>query len=110
MSERSSARAMAVLHLRDLLRAAILSGSLVDARGALPSEAALILQFETSRNIVRDALGLLRDEGLVERLQGAGTFVASGKVNHRFNSLRGGRRRGTPIAGAGSAASSSTSL
>ncbi len=57
--------------------------------GALPSEAELMLEFGTTRNVVREALGLLRDEGLVERLQGAGTFVVTEKILHRFDVLRG---------------------
>lgn len=48
-----------------------------------------MLELGTTRNVVREALGLLRDEGLIERLQGAGTFVASQKLLHRFDILRG---------------------
>lgn len=57
--------------------------------GALPSEVELMLEFGATRNVVREALGLLRDEGLVERLQGAGTFVVTEKILHRFDVLRG---------------------
>lgn len=59
------------------------------AHGARSSEAELMLEFGTTRNVVREALGLLHDEGLVERLQGAGTFVVTEKILHRFDVLRG---------------------
>jgi len=45
--------------------------------GALmPSEAELVAQFHVSRMTVNRALRELRDEGLVERVQGVGTFAA----------------------------------
>jgi GntR family transcriptional regulator len=74
--------------LRDLLRLRVLSGRFVVA-GALPSESELMLEYGASRNVVRDALGLLREEGLIHRLQGAGTFAVSRKVPHRFDVLHG---------------------
>lgn len=45
--------------------------------------------FDTSRNIVRDALALLRDEGLVDRVPGAGTFVVADKAVQGLDRLRG---------------------
>jgi DNA-binding LacI/PurR family transcriptional regulator len=41
----------------------------------LPSDDTLVEQYDASRNTVVRALGDLRDAGLVERIQGAGTFV-----------------------------------
>jgi hypothetical protein len=41
----------------------------------LPSDEELVAQYDASRNTVVRALGDLRDGGLVERIQGAGTFV-----------------------------------
>lgn len=67
----------------------VLSNRFSARGGALPSEAELMLEFGATRNVVREALGLLRDEGLVERLQGAGTFVVSEKILHRFDVLHG---------------------
>lgn len=66
----------------------MLSGRFVVA-GALPSESELMLEYGATRNVVRDALGLLRDEGLIHRVQGAGTFAVSRKVPHRFDVLHG---------------------
>lgn len=43
----------------------------------LPSEWELVSSFDTSRGVIREALDLLRGEGLIDRLQGAGTFVVS---------------------------------
>ena len=68
-------RVPAVRRVREVLRAAILAGHHVDGR--LPGESALTAQFGVSRGVVRDALALLRSEGLIERLQGAGTFVVT---------------------------------
>ena len=42
----------------------------------MPSEAALVEQFGVSRMTITRALGELRSEGLVERVQGVGTFAA----------------------------------
>jgi GntR family transcriptional regulator len=41
----------------------------------LPSESALVAEFDLSRPTVRKALGLLKDEGLIRQVQGRGTFV-----------------------------------
>jgi GntR family transcriptional regulator len=48
----------------------------------LPSEEGLIRSFEVSRNTIRDALELLRHEGLLERVTGAGTFSIGGATRH----------------------------
>jgi DNA-binding LacI/PurR family transcriptional regulator len=42
----------------------------------LPTEAELVEKFNVSRTTVRDALNALANDGLLERRQGAGTFVA----------------------------------
>lgn len=44
---------------------------------ALPSEAALMAEFDVSRNTVRRAIQVLVDEGAVVVRQGAGAFVAA---------------------------------
>src|SRR5262245_46079873 len=52
----------------------ILSGELkVGAKR--PSEEQLATQFEVSRPVVREALGRLRERGLLETINGSGTFV-----------------------------------
>jgi GntR family transcriptional regulator len=61
--------------VRDLLRAEALSGAFGDA--PLISEAKMGLQFSVSRGVIREALELLREEGLIVRLQGAGTFAVA---------------------------------
>lgn len=68
-------RTSAVLRVRELLRVEILQQL---RRGdLLPSEWELETMFAASRGVVRAALDLLRGEGLIARLQGAGTFVVS---------------------------------
>jgi GntR family transcriptional regulator len=59
--------------LRDLLRNDVVGGFYPD--GLLPSESELMLTHGVPRAAVREALSLLREEGLVERVQGIGTFA-----------------------------------
>jgi GntR family transcriptional regulator len=73
--------------LRDALRGQILAG--VYGASALPSEYELGHEFGVSRNVVRESLRLLRVEGLVERIPGAGTFVVAGRAVHGLDRLRG---------------------
>ena len=58
--------------LAALLREQITSGELA---GRLPGERYLAQQYDVAVNTVRRALRLLREEGLVESVQGLGTFV-----------------------------------
>ena len=44
---------------------------------ALPSERKLAADLQVSRNILREAMGMLAQKGLVEVRSGSGTFVAS---------------------------------
>ena len=50
----------------------------------LPTEAELRARFGVSRHTVREALRLLRDEGLVSSRQGAGTRVERADASQRF--------------------------
>jgi GntR family transcriptional regulator len=63
----------AARRLRDLLRTNVVGGTYPD--GLLPSESELMLTHGAPRAAVRDALAMLREEGLVERVQGIGTFT-----------------------------------
>jgi GntR family transcriptional regulator len=80
-------RADRAREIADVLRRQILDGALPE--GTLPVENALIQEFDTTRNTVREALGLLRDEGLVDRVPGIGTFVVCEKYPHGLNTLLG---------------------
>jgi GntR family transcriptional regulator len=84
---RTERRLAAAGRIRDLLRSAIMHGDI--ASGVLPSETELMVAFSASRQVIRDALELLRDEGLVQRLQGTGTLVTSTRVSHNFDVLQG---------------------
>lgn len=86
-------RADRAREIADVLRRQIVHGGLRE--GTLPvenvviREIALIREFSTTRNTVREALGLLRDEGLVDRVPGIGTFVVCEKYPHGLNTLLG---------------------
>jgi GntR family transcriptional regulator len=70
---RGARRADAVRRIHDVLRQEL--RDVADTNGLLPDERLLALRFGASRNAIRDALNLLRDEGIVERRQGSGTRV-----------------------------------
>lgn len=64
------------------LRAAIEAGE-YQPGDRLPGENALIAQYKTSRGTARDALAVLRDEGLTDTRRGAGVFVRNFKMLRR---------------------------
>lgn len=80
-------RADPARRLRDVLRPAILCGA--HGPRPLPDEGALAAAHRVSRNTVREALDLLRGEGLVERRRGSGTFVISRTAANRLTGLLG---------------------
>ena len=80
-------RADRARQVADLLRRQIVGGQF--PHGQLPLEAVLAREFGTSRNTVREALDLLREEGLVERCPGVGTTVAAEKYPHGLHRLLG---------------------
>jgi GntR family transcriptional regulator len=86
-ARRRRLRADRARQLADLLRRQILTG--VFPTGTLPHEAALGAEYAASRNTVRQALDLLRAEGLVDRLPGVGTVVVARKYPHGLDRLMG---------------------
>lgn len=70
----------------DVLRSQVLHGAPV---GGLPPEEELGAEFGVSRNTIREAIEMLRDEGLVVRCPGVGTLVSAAKYDHGIDSLRG---------------------
>lgn len=78
--------------LASLLREQIRTGEL--APGArIPTEAQLADQYAASRNTIRLALDVLRNEGLITSLQGRGSFVRSEPPMRYYASLSGSRRK-----------------
>lgn len=69
------------------LRQRISAGGFAD--GALPDERALAEELNASRNTVREALSLLRDEGLLTRRRGVGTVVVTPSYGHGLDRLAG---------------------
>ncbi|MCG6498297.1 GntR family transcriptional regulator [Kitasatospora sp. A2-31] len=80
-------RADRARQVADVLRRQVLSDAFKD--GPLPHEDRLAEEFAASRNTVREALDLLRGEGLVRRVPGSGTLVVADKVPHGLNRLQG---------------------
>ncbi|MET8571717.1 GntR family transcriptional regulator [Streptomyces sp. NPDC004783] len=80
-------RADRARQLADLLRRQILTEVFPDA--TLPHEDALATEYGASRNTVREALDLLRAEGLVARQPGVGTVVVARKYAHGLDRLMG---------------------
>ncbi|MEW2506076.1 GntR family transcriptional regulator [Amycolatopsis sp. NPDC047767] len=83
----SRPRAERARQIADVLRQRITAGAFDD--GPLPDEHTLGTQLGATRNAVREALGLLRAEGLVERRQGVGTLVVHPKYGHGLDRLAG---------------------
>jgi GntR family transcriptional repressor for pyruvate dehydrogenase complex len=50
----------------------------------LPTEQELIVRFQVSRTVIREAMASLRSEGLVVSRQGSGVFVADHGANRTF--------------------------
>jgi GntR family transcriptional regulator len=63
------------LRIADVLRRRLAGGS-ASHTARLPSESALAAEFHVSRETLREALALLRDEGLIYSLVGRGTFAS----------------------------------
>ncbi len=79
-------RADQARRVADILRHQIHAGTVGDA---LPGEQDLAAEHRTSRNTIRDALALLRDEGLIDRAPRVGTRVAARKFDHGLDALLG---------------------
>jgi GntR family transcriptional regulator len=84
--------------LADVLRSAITSGELAEST-LLPSETELMQQYGVSRNSARNAVALLRVEGMIVTEHGRGSFVRARRPLRRLSSSRysvskrkGGRR------------------
>ncbi|MFF7202105.1 MULTISPECIES: GntR family transcriptional regulator [unclassified Streptomyces] len=80
-------RADRARQLADLLRHQVRTGGFPG--GALPLEGTIGEEYRVSRNTVRQALDLLRTEGLIERQPGVGTVVVSEKYSHGLDRLQG---------------------
>ena len=70
----------------DVLRQQIHAGAYPDG---LPSENELPAEFFVSRNAIREALTVLKNEGLIDRGPKVGTHIAQRKYEHGLNALLG---------------------
>lgn len=71
---------------RDLIRAELLSGRWSGTK--LPSETELSQRYDASRNTIREALSLLVEEKMVERIHGYGTVSKARIVEYEVNRLQ----------------------
>jgi GntR family transcriptional regulator len=80
------------LRIADTLRAEIQSGELQPGE-RLPAETALTARFDVALPTLRQAIGILRAEGLIESRHGIGTFVKDVRRRQRRSRNRYGRAR-----------------
>jgi GntR family transcriptional regulator, arabinose operon transcriptional repressor len=86
LQSNSGARTPKYQQICDHLYAEIRSGRLAPG-DALPTEASLGQTLGMSRNTVRQALGKLEDDGVIQRIQGRGTFVTTEQQRHSRQKL-----------------------
>jgi GntR family transcriptional regulator len=79
-------RADRARQVADVLRHQIHDGVYDDG---LPAEQALAAEFFVSRNAIREALAVLKTEGLIDRGRKVGTHVAVRKYDHGLDALVG---------------------
>ena len=82
-----SSRADLARRVRDLLRTRINQREFRDGR--LPDESCLMAEYGLGRNVVRAALSLLQQEGVVTRTQGLGTFVVTQRTSLALRGANG---------------------
>jgi GntR family transcriptional regulator len=79
-------RANRARRVADILRQQIHTGAYPDG---LPAEQELAAEFLVSRNTIREALAVLKHEGLIDRGPKVGTHVAQRKYDHGLDALLG---------------------
>jgi GntR family transcriptional regulator len=79
MYYRLSARVPRYIQIASILRRRF-STSAFQTSQRLPSEAELAAQFHVSRETLRSALALLREEGIIHSVMGRGTFISPGRT------------------------------
>ena len=72
------------IRVAETLRARILSGYYTDM---LDGEIKLAQEWQVSRRTIQQAIEILAQEGLIERQQGAGTFINSHGVAKRYRAI-----------------------
>lgn len=72
--------------LADYLREQIRNGHLRPGQG-IPSENELLRDFGISRGTIREAMRILIREGMIKRVRGVGTFVATPKIEHETGGI-----------------------
>jgi GntR family transcriptional regulator len=86
-NRRATRRADEARRVRDLLRSDLTRGAYAGRR--LPTEEQLMDEFGVARAAVREALSLLRAEGMIDRVQGIGTLDVHHKIVHELPDFHG---------------------
>jgi DNA-binding GntR family transcriptional regulator len=94
----------AYIHIADDLRSRILDGALRSG-DRLPTESELMADYGVSRIVVRQAMDVLRGEGLIVSQRGSGTYVRNQQPRARrvLGDLYGQRASSSPFAAAAEA-------
>ncbi|MGH3360495.1 MAG: GntR family transcriptional regulator, partial [Nocardioidaceae bacterium] len=92
MTAAMAGRGPKYLRIADVLRREIEVGEF-EAGTKLPAETALVERFGVSLPTLRQAIGVLRSEGVIESRHGVGTFVKDMRRRQRRSRSRYGRAR-----------------
>ena len=68
--------------IADYLEDMILNNKTMQEEKKLPSEQALAVTFGVSRNVVREALKLLKERGLIELRNGTGAYITKPEASN----------------------------
>lgn len=74
------------IQLVEIIRADILSGGIKHGE-RLPSEHELMTKYDVSSTTVRKCVDILRNNGLIKRIQGVGTFVSDRPVERSLEKI-----------------------
>lgn len=74
--------------VKDILLSRIIAGEWKESE-LIPTELELIEEFDVSRTTIRQAISILEQEGIVQKIQGKGTIVTSLKLTGSLSRLTG---------------------
>jgi GntR family transcriptional regulator len=87
VARRAAERRARARLIRDIMRSNILHGAYSGSR--MPAERELMETFKASRAVIREVLVLLREEGLIDRVRGYGTYGLQQPRAHDLYDIHG---------------------